>query len=258
MTTPPANPASYAKRFQAPEDVSAYETKEYGAGSYSSRVWQWQRPVVEQIIRDFRKAQAGPVRLLDFACGTGRVLAVLEPLVDGAVGVDISEGMAAVARTKCRSAQVRVGDILTQPAILGQDAFEVISCFRFVLNAEPKLRLQVLRQLRAVLRQPQGVLLVNVHGNAHSLRHPAIAWKRRGKRTPGPEEMLNEMTPGEVEALLSAAGFTIARRFGFGIMPPTFYRTPLRGLAERVDRSLAGENGWWRQSIDLLYVCRGK
>ena len=53
MTTPPANPASYAKRFQAPEDVSAYETKEYGAGSFSSRVWQWQRPVVAQIIRDF-------------------------------------------------------------------------------------------------------------------------------------------------------------------------------------------------------------
>ena len=41
-------------------------------------------------------------------------------------------------------------------------------------------------------------------------------------------------------------------------MLPTFYQKPLRGLAERVDRSLAGEHGWWRQSIDLLFVCRGK
>jgi len=244
---------SYANRFQDPTAVAAYDAQEYGAGSYSSRVWQWQRPVVEQLLRDFRAQRPGPVRLLDFACGTGRVLAAVAPLVNQAVGVDISAGMAAVARTKCPGAEVRVGNILTEPALLPEKNFDVISCFRFVLNAEPDLRGRVLRRLRAALAA-DGQLLVNVHGNAHSLRHPAIAWKRR--RTAAPDAMLNEMTPGEAREMLHAAGFIVVRQFGFGILPPTFYRSPLRGLAEAVDRSLAGDH-WWRNSaIDMLFVCR--
>lgn len=246
---------SYSKRFQEPSAVASYDAQEYGAGSYSAHVWQWQRPVVEQVLRDFRRRRPGPVRLLDFACGTGRVLAALEPLADSAVGVDISESMAAVARTKCRSAQVRVGDILTQPELLPEKKFDVISCFRFVLNAEPELRLRVLRRLREAVCEPDGLLLVNIHGNARSLRHPAIAWKR-WRKCPTDGAMLNEMTPGEAKELLRAAGFEIVRQFGFGLLPPTLYRTPLRGLAAAVDRSLAGDNGWRNAAIDLLFVCR--
>jgi SAM-dependent methyltransferase len=247
---------SYSNRFQKPDAVEFYDAQEYGAGSYSSRVWQWQRPVVEQVLRDFRRTRPGPVRLLDFACGTGRVLAALEPLADSAVGVDISENMAAVARTKCRSAQLLVGDILTQPALLPDHKFDVISCFRFLLNAEPELRLRVLRRLREALCEPDGLLLVNVHGNARSLRHPAIVWRRWRERPAATNSMLNEMTPGEARELLRAAGFQVVRQFGFGLMPPTFYRTPLRGVADAVDRSLAGENWWRNGAIDLLFVCR--
>jgi len=246
---------SYAERFQSDDQVASYELKEYAAGSYASAIWDLQRPVVEQMLRDTRRKYSGPLRLLDFACGTGRVLTALEPLVTSAMGVDISARMAGVARTKSRSAEVRVGDILTQPELLPGHKFEVISCFRFLLNAEPDLRLRVLRRLREVLSEPDGRLLVNVHGNARSLRHPAIVWKRWRKAPAVADEMLNEMSPGAMGELLRAAGFKIERHFGFGMVPPTFYRTPLGGLARVVDGSLAGENWLSQLSVDRLFVC---
>src|ERR1035438_1010735 len=102
---------SYSSRFQDQAAVELYEAGEYRAESYASQVWQWQRPVVAQIIQEFRRGRKAPVRLLDFACGTGRVLACVESLVDAAEGVDISEKMVALARTKCRQARFQVGDI---------------------------------------------------------------------------------------------------------------------------------------------------
>lgn len=244
---------SYSNRFQQLEAVNAYETAEYAAGSYSSRIWALQRPLVEQVVGDFRRQHTGPLRLLDFACGTGRVLSCLENLADTSDGIDISENMVAVARTKCTKARLQVGDVLANPGLL-QGPYDLISCFRFLLNVESELRQRALARLREVLRAPGGMLLVNVHGSSRSLRHPAIMWRRWRNRNP--ESMLNEMSPTEAKRLLWDSGFEIVREFGFGILPPTLYRTPLRGLAYAGDRLCAGDNFWTTFSIDLLYVCR--
>jgi SAM-dependent methyltransferase len=246
---------SYADRFQQKASVDLYEAGEYGAESYASCMWRGQRPVLEKIVRDFRAAQKSPVRLLDFACGTGRVLAALAPLVDAADGVDISANMVAVAREKCPRARLRVGDVLADPQLL-QPGYDVISCFRFVLNAEPELRGKILRRLRESLRTPDSLLLLNVHGNARSLRHPAIVWRRWRARGGKSDVMLNEMSPAAMKQLLAGSRLEIVRQFGFGLLPPTLYRTPLRRAAAAVDRALAGEHFWSGASVDVLFVCR--
>jgi SAM-dependent methyltransferase len=252
---PPAQPVNYSSRFQEKAAVTDYEAKEYGAGSYASFIWDLQRPVLEKVIADFRKTHAGPVRLLDFACGTGRVISGLEPLVDTAEGVDISANMVEIARQKCRTARLQVGDILAQPELLPTH-YEIITSFRFLLNVEPALRCRILKKLRGVLREPDGWLVVNVHGNAHSLRHPAILWRRWRERSRPSGAMLNEMSPPEIKHLLRESGFQIVHQFGFGMLPPTLYRTPLRGAAMAADKFFAGENRWRDCSIDLLFVCR--
>jgi ubiquinone/menaquinone biosynthesis C-methylase UbiE len=246
---------SYANRFQQKNAVASYEAEEYGADSYSTSIWRMQRPVVEKILNNFRQAQSGPVRLLDFACGTGRVLSALESAVDSAEGIDISENMVAVARTRCTRARLLVGDVLRQPELL-QKNYDVISCFRFILNVEPEIRVQILRRLRQVLRQPDGLLLVNVHGNSRSLRHPAIVWRRWRERPEQDGLMLNEMSPDETKKLFRENGFEIVHQFGFGILPPTIYRTPFRHVARALDHKFAGENGWNNWSIDMLFACR--
>ena len=248
-------PTSYSKRFQDPAAVAAYESKEYGASSYSTHVWRWQRPVLEQIIQDFQRERKTPTRLLDFACGTGRVLACLESMVTMAEGVDISENMVALARAKCRTAQLKVGDILAQPGLLGRD-YDLITTFRFLLNVEPALRRRVLGKLREVVREPDGLLILNIHGNSHSLRHPAIVWRRWREAARPTGVMLNEMSAAETRTLLRVCGFEVVRQFGFGILPPGLYRTVLRGPLAAVDRLFAGENIWRNCSIDMMFVCR--
>src|ERR1035437_4261291 len=183
---------SYANRFQARDDVVSYDLKEYGADSYSSRIWELQRPLLAEILLQHQAAVRHSLTLLDFACGTGRVLASLEPNVVAADGIDISPEMVAVARTKCTKARLQVGDILTQPELL-QNNYDVITAFRFLLNVEPEIRRRALRRLREVIRAPHGLLVVNVHGNARSLRHPAIVWRRWRERSHKTDAMLNEM-----------------------------------------------------------------
>jgi SAM-dependent methyltransferase len=246
---------SYAERFQQESDVAFYEAAEYGAESYATAIWQLQRPVLENLVKDFSTAQTGPVRLLDFACGTGRVLSALEPLVGAADGVDISENMVAVARGKCPKARLLVGDILAQTELL-QGTYDLITCFRFVLNAEPGLRGRVLRRLRQVLRAPDGLLLVNVHGNSRSLRHPAIVWRRWREHGGNGRTMLNEMSPAAAKQLLAESGFEVVQQIGFGVLPPTLYRTPLRRMVAAVDRTFACGNFWPDRAIDILFVCR--
>ena len=252
---PMAITMSYSNRFQRAAAVADYDSKEYGAGSYATKVWQWQRPVVEQIVKDFGIGRTGPVRLLDFACGTGRVLSSLESLVDSADGIDISQNMVAAARRKCPRARLLVGDILSQPELLPGE-YGIITCFRFLLNAEPELRRRVLVRLRERLLAPDGRLLVNVHGNSRSLRHPAIRWRRWREGTRPTGEMLNEMGPDETKRLLAECGFQVVRQYGFGLLPPTCHRTPLRPLARAVDRRLAGDHWWSDWSIDMLFLCR--
>jgi len=247
--------ASYSSRFQTQADVEAYEAREYGAASYATHVWQWQRPVLERIIQDALRGRTSPARLLDFACGTGRVLACVESLVDVAEGVDISEKMVALARAKCRQARFKVGDILAQPELL-QPSYEVITAFRFLLNVEPAVRRRVLLKLREVTCEPDGLLIVNVHGNSRSLRHPAVVWRRWREAARPTGAMLNEMSLAETKSLLRASGFEIVRQFGFGLLPPTLYRTPLRRPAARLDQLCAGDNLWRNCSIDLMFVCR--
>ena len=247
--------ANYSKRFQDRDAVVAYDSKEYGAGSYSSSMWELQRPVVLDLVRQFRSAGHQPLSLLDFACGTGRVLSCLESVADTADGIDISEAMVSVAKTHCAKARLQVGDILTQPQLL-QKKYDLITAFRFLLNVEPEMRARVLRRLREVIREPDGLLLVNVHGNSRSLRHPAIVWRRWRERSRSSDAMLNELSPGATRALLRECGFQVVRQFGFGVVPPTLYRTPLRGLASAVDKSLAGDNWCHDWSIDMLFACR--
>ena len=116
------------------------------------------------------------------------------------------------------------------------------------------MRGRILRRLRNALK-PSGCLLVNVHGNSRSLRHPAIVWRRRRERGEKSDVMLNEMSPPETEKLLGESGFRIVHKIGFGILPSGFYRTPLRQAAFAADKFFAGENIWSRWSVDILYAC---
>ena len=67
-----AEAEAYAARFQDEGSGSSWEDAVYGDGTYDSFIWTLQKehlwPAVLQVMKGRR------VALLDFACGTGRVL----------------------------------------------------------------------------------------------------------------------------------------------------------------------------------------
>ena len=153
----------------------------------------FERPFIEAQFARARMERGGG-RYLDFACGTGRILAVGAAFFDEAVGIDVSEAMTTVARTKTPGAHILEADVLTQPVDVG--TFDVVTLFRFLLRAG-MLRDDVLQWLRGVIRE-DGYLIVNNHRNAHSVRGMAF----RIGHTIHPDGFESELlTDRQVEAI---------------------------------------------------------
>ena len=98
--------------------------------------------------------------VLDLGTGTGRILEILSPHVDRAVGIDISREMLAVARVNLeraglRNCTIRQGDIYQLP--LSGEAFDA-AIFHQVLHYADRPSLAVAEAARML--RPQGRLVI--------------------------------------------------------------------------------------------------
>lgn len=106
-------------------------------------------------------ARQKPFRtLLDLGTGTGRLLEILAPLYQRAVGIDMSREMLAVARANLdragiASAQVRQGDILAPP--VERDAFDLVTIHQVLHYLEQPG--EAIREAARLLR-PAGRLMI--------------------------------------------------------------------------------------------------
>ena len=124
----------------------------------------WERKHLPVIVR--RLYPSGARRYLDFACGTGRITALVAPLAKESVGVDISPTMIEEARHKCPQTQFHLTDLTAGDPELG--SFDLITSFRFFGNAQDALREAALDALTRRLA-PQGHLIINSHRNPRAL-----------------------------------------------------------------------------------------
>lgn len=246
----------YSNRFATSDAVSSYEGAEYAPDGYAALIWELQKPFIHEILEAQDKGP-GSCRLLDFACGTGRVLSFCEGFCAVSDGLDISAAMLERASERCQQSRLVVGDICTE-AILLESPYNIITAFRFLLNAEPPLRVAVLEQLRRRIHSEHGILIVNMHGNSASARHFPL-WLRRLRARVNPakhqEVMMTEMSLAETRALLRDAGFRVIREIGFGVVPGFLYRSSLKPICHWLDRRLCGSNFFKNISIDVIFVC---
>jgi SAM-dependent methyltransferase len=248
---------SYTGRFAAAPDAQHYENAEYAPGSYSSWIWELQRPYVEREILSLRQDRP-QIRLLDFACGTGRVLSFVENLADESIGLDISAEMLRLARPKCRTSALLEGNMADNPALV-EGPFDVVTMFRFILNAGPELASTILQRLHPLLRAGRGRLICNVHGNSLSLRRFALAAHRSSQARTEPSEapppMLEQMSPRQIKDLFRQTGYRVRSVYGFGLFPRFCYRGAGSSVFKACDKIAAG-NTWLKWvSTDLLFVC---
>ena len=233
----------------------AYEGKgvEYDA-DYATRyrVYQWEREqaVIKKIIA--RHVPKGPIRCLDFACGTGRILRFLETLIDQPTGVDISEDMLRQAKSKVTTSRLVHGDV-TREKLFGDEKFNLITAFRFFLNAEQELRAEALAALTELLTD-DGILIFNNHLNHTSL---GGCLARIHKRVRGGNAITWRIR--DMYSLVESAGLEVAGIYHEGVIPgwrrymllPNSCYHFLDGLASRI--------GPFRHvALDILMACRKK
>lgn len=183
----------------------------YQKGYYAELWRQVEQPLLRGIL--VRLRGEGADSCLDFACGTGRITRVAEDVFPSSTGVDVSESMLDVARKHCLRTTFVVRDITARPL---ESKFDVITAFRFFLNAEPSLRSEVLAGMKDCL-SPQGTLVINVHVNRTSLLGIAYALRNKLKG----RVVANILGFDEMKALLEEQGFVVKRVHWYGFYPRT-------------------------------------
>jgi SAM-dependent methyltransferase len=163
---------SYCGSHLDPVKVLAYDRDLLDPRAAKGIEWQLEQRILDELLAQ----RPGPDMAIDFACGTGRVLGFLANRARRVIGVDISAAMLEVARQRYPQARLIHGDITVTPGLLTESA-DVITAFRFLLNAEPPLRASALEWMRDRLA-PEGALIVNFHLNPRSLRGRYLSLRR--------------------------------------------------------------------------------
>ena len=132
------------------------------SSKYYGYVWnELEQPLLKEALA--RSAFSG--RVLDVACGTGRVTSFLALHFNEVVGMDISASMLDEARKNYPTLTFAKAGIEKEHGF--RIKYSLITAFRFFQNAEPGLRLQALAWIAAKL-EPGGMGVINLHANPSS------------------------------------------------------------------------------------------
>jgi SAM-dependent methyltransferase len=245
---------SYSQHFRNDAEARRYETGEYAPFSYASLLYEIECQQLQEVIAALRQSKP-TLQCLDFASGTGRITAFLENHVDAVTGIEISEQMCTVARTKVRQARILCADILA-PGAAVEGKYDLITAFRFFLNVEPALRLVALRALAGRLRDSDSLLVFNNHGNLWS--HKLLLWPYHALRRLGKGRVLagNYLSSRRMLALLPQAGLQIFRTMGCGFYSPKILKLVSYERALRMERRIAASRGLSPRCVNQMYLTK--
>ena len=229
-TTPAGTTRTYRDSHRGTVKAEEYDRGFAPGASAKWLAWETERRLLDRVLE---RHVERPVRgAVDFACGTGRVLGYLTERVPRCTGVDVSPEMLAIAARRCPGATIVRADVTCGEVVRPDHPVDLVTAFRFFLNAEPELRRQALGWIRGQLADG-GVLAANFHLNPHSARGTYL--RARGLRG---QPM---MSLPEAERLLTGAGLRVRARYGYEYLPyrRDGERVRLPRLRRLTDRALA-------------------
>ena len=162
---------SYREQFADPSSARKYE-QFYSPNTADDLRWQVEQVHLQKVLDQLRKTMPR-IDYLDFACGTGRIISFVEPHVDSATGIEISPEMVKIAQKYVKDASLLCRDITADDAEI-ENKYDLITTYRFILNAEPSLRIAGFNALAARLKDQSSRLVFSNHGNPWSYK--ALMW----------------------------------------------------------------------------------
>jgi predicted TPR repeat methyltransferase len=196
----------------------------YASDPWARYLWSREQQVLAQALDEFMGKRS--VRALDFACGTGRICSFLETRVDSCTGVDVSEAMLAEARNKLQRTTLHRANLI-EASPFEKESFDLITAFRFFVNAEPSLRRAAVQALVPLLK-PDGCFVFNDHQNINS---PYMRVMRAYAGFRG-FTVFNVLSIAECRALVGEAGLEVVRIYPVGML-----RLPKLELPEALYRA---------------------
>ena len=239
--------SNYTEVFQDPTAVEKYAERTYAPGTFSSIVSNRQAGWLRGFVPN---AFGTKPTHHDFACGTGRVARMLAGMVAGSHGYDTSEAMLQKGRELGTPGYAH----LVQPGYAAPEVDPgrpaLVTAFRFVLNVDLHLRDQLMDFASAALPDADaGLLLVENHGNASSLRHLRKTFGRLDAST-----WFQELSHQEMRDLFARHGFELVGMQGFTLFTQGCYRAPWGWAAKGADAALASPMSKW--ASDVVYIAR--
>lgn len=198
----------YSQSHTHPEYGSKYE-ETYTRGYY---YYQWkyiEKPLINKIFTRLKLLNVKSC--LDIACGTGRILSVVETHFPKTFGVDISESMIEHAKYKCKKSLLARSDITQIPF---NNTFDLITAFRYFLNAEIELREKTLSNVYNLLNK-DGVFILNIHVNSRSIRGRYYTLRNKicGR------DIANVIEYDELVSDLNKHGFYVSETYWYSYLP---------------------------------------
>jgi ubiquinone/menaquinone biosynthesis C-methylase UbiE len=219
---------------------------------YRRIVWNWEKDILMGIIHTYYPDHLN-MRYLDFACGTGRIIRLLESHMNEAYGVDVSEPMLSIAKKTVHSTNLLLYD-LTKENVFPENYFDLITAFRFFLNAQNDLRENVLGVFEKILKG-NGYLIFNIHMNKGCMLERGLKTYQWLKRIKDPG--FNTISVPEVGHLLEKYNFKIINTFHFGVLP--IYREENRifiNQINQIERLFSRFPSFLQASQHVIYLCR--
>jgi ubiquinone/menaquinone biosynthesis C-methylase UbiE len=242
------NSGDYRESHRNPSKPAEYDPQFFENGTTLNLFWEIERRIIADTIRTMNPA---PSRALDFACGTGRILSILATSIRETVGVDVSAPMLAVALERSPKSVLVEADITTDAAAV-DGPFDVITAFRFFLNAQEGLRIESLRALRRLMHN-DGLLITNFHLNPMSLTGLYLRAMRRLRGIEDPQEM---MSLSDAQKLLFTNGFQTIAVHGYGYFLHRTRRLAFPFLLRPFEKRLAAWNVTPKFAQNFILISR--
>ena len=244
---------SYKEQFTTPSTARNYEEL-YAPETADDLLWQIEQEHLKRVVGLLRK-KCKQIDYLDFACGTGRIISFVEPLVDSATGIEISPEMIKIAQQNVTDASLHCRDITSDDAEI-EGKYDLITTYRFILNAEPALRVAGFKALAARLKDQSSRLVFSNHGNPWSYK--ALMWPIHVSRQIlfGKKREGNYLTRRQTRAVLDAAGLEVIDVTGVGFISPRIVKFLPFSWCQKIEKALAGRPLLQRMGVNQLYVCK--